>query len=515
MNDSTHPVAPLREMVLASAGSGKTYHISSRIIGLLARGEAPEGILAVTFTRKAAAEILERVLLRLAEGALDDGKAKALAEAVRAPGDTRPAEEILDRGRCGDVLGALIRAMGRVNIGTLDAFFAQLARCFPEELGLPFGWRIVDTVHDARLRSEALETLMAAEPGAVLELIRVIDDGKVSRGVHSGLLEQVGRLLDLHREVGGADEGIWAPPLEGIDPAFAAAGEGIAGICASLADELAAAPVPPLKSGADDSRWQKEVDRLADATAARDWREFFAKGVGKKLVEGGALGPAGEAVYYGNTAPDGLARVLDRVVQAARADLARRLTARGEALGALARRYDEVFSGIQRREGGYRFQDVPPRLRDAALFQSRERLDFRLDARFGHVLLDEFQDTSLPQWEVIHPMMRGVVGDGGAGRAAVVVADPKQSIYGWRGARPGLVRHVRETLDLEPASLPLSWRSSPVILETAARLFATLPANPWVEELRAGVEVGEEWVKDFLPQGAAYPERPGHVTVEV
>ncbi|MDH5761254.1 MAG: PD-(D/E)XK nuclease family protein, partial [Gemmatimonadota bacterium] len=51
--------------------------------------------------------------------------------------------------------------------------------------------------------------------------------------------------------------------------------------------------------------------------------------------------------------------------------------------------------------------------------------------------------------------------------------------------------------------------------ETAARLFATLPANPWVEELRAGVEVGEEWVKDFLLQGAAYPERPGHVTVEV
>ena len=54
-----------RELVLASAGSGKTYHLSSRIIGLLARGTPPDEILASTFTRKAAGEILERVLYGL------------------------------------------------------------------------------------------------------------------------------------------------------------------------------------------------------------------------------------------------------------------------------------------------------------------------------------------------------------------------------------------------------------------------------------------------------------------
>ncbi|MGD2124225.1 MAG: UvrD-helicase domain-containing protein, partial [Gemmatimonadota bacterium] len=55
-----------REMVLASAGSGKTYHLSSRLIGLLALGAKPEAVWASTFTRKAASEILERVLQRLA-----------------------------------------------------------------------------------------------------------------------------------------------------------------------------------------------------------------------------------------------------------------------------------------------------------------------------------------------------------------------------------------------------------------------------------------------------------------
>ena len=78
MSRSVKRPAPLRELVLASAGSGKTYHLSSRIIGLLAAGTPPNEILASTFTRKAAGEILERVLVRLAEGASDPEKAQAL-----------------------------------------------------------------------------------------------------------------------------------------------------------------------------------------------------------------------------------------------------------------------------------------------------------------------------------------------------------------------------------------------------------------------------------------------------
>ena len=68
-----------RELVLASAGSGKTHRLSSRLIGLLALEVPPETIWASTFTRKAAAEILERVLVRLAEAALNEGNARGLA----------------------------------------------------------------------------------------------------------------------------------------------------------------------------------------------------------------------------------------------------------------------------------------------------------------------------------------------------------------------------------------------------------------------------------------------------
>jgi ATP-dependent exoDNAse (exonuclease V) beta subunit len=78
-----------RDLILASAGSGKTFRISSEIISLLARGEAPDEIFASTFTRKAAGEILERVLVRLAKAALDETEARELALHARLTGHAR------------------------------------------------------------------------------------------------------------------------------------------------------------------------------------------------------------------------------------------------------------------------------------------------------------------------------------------------------------------------------------------------------------------------------------------
>ena len=75
MNERTH------ELVLASAGTGKTYQLSLRYLDLLFRGVPPERILATTFTRKAAGEILERILQRLCDAV---EKPKELAELAKA-----------------------------------------------------------------------------------------------------------------------------------------------------------------------------------------------------------------------------------------------------------------------------------------------------------------------------------------------------------------------------------------------------------------------------------------------
>ena len=89
-----------RELVVASAGSGKTYRLASRIIELLAGGVPSSQILASTFTRKAAGEILDRVLVRLAEAAEDPDKARKLGQDVH--------ERLSDSAECYQLLAGLI-----------------------------------------------------------------------------------------------------------------------------------------------------------------------------------------------------------------------------------------------------------------------------------------------------------------------------------------------------------------------------------------------------------------------
>ncbi|MEI6860919.1 MAG: UvrD-helicase domain-containing protein, partial [Verrucomicrobiota bacterium] len=115
-------------MILASAGSGKTYALTNRYIALLAGGAAPERIVALTFTRKAAGEFFDEILKKLAGAAGDATTAAQLARSVGADG-LGPAVFLR-------LLRAVVDAMPRLCLGTLDSFFTRIVRGFPLELGL-------------------------------------------------------------------------------------------------------------------------------------------------------------------------------------------------------------------------------------------------------------------------------------------------------------------------------------------------------------------------------------------
>ena len=115
-------------LILASAGSGKTYQLSNRIIGLVAKGADPERIIALTFTRKAAAEFADSVLTKLARAATDPAAAKQLERELE-----------LEEVDFVEVLGRVSRSLHRITLGTMDSFFARIVKAFQYELGLTGG----------------------------------------------------------------------------------------------------------------------------------------------------------------------------------------------------------------------------------------------------------------------------------------------------------------------------------------------------------------------------------------
>ena len=494
-----------RELVLASAGTGKTYHLSSRIIGLLEAGARPDEVLASTFTRKAAGEILDRVLARTAAAGLDEADRAELAREALLDGASRSGPDDFTRGDALALLQQMAERLHRFEIGTLDSVFVGVARGFWPELDLPPGWEIADTPTAERLRSEALQDVLSEGTGEQwVELVRMLARGRATRRVHGRLMEQVETVHRLWREVSpGADEP-WSPFRDRPGPEDPEAAR------EELAARVARAELATTKDGDPDSRWVSAAEDLVEELREGDWEAVLDGGLGA-----GALDD--EPTYYGKAPPPEMAACLEEIRRLAAAELGADYDRQARAMGRLAEAFDRAYRRRQRDEGGYRFEDLTHRLGDGPGPTGRDDLGYRLDRRPRHLLLDEFQDTAPPQWEALRPLARRVAGRPREETAAVVVADPKQSIYGWRGADPSLVRRAGGELGLSEARLEHSWRSSPVVLDFVNDLFEGLPSNPVLADLDAGSAVARSWMEAFGRHRPAPPleDDPGRVRVEV
>jgi ATP-dependent exoDNAse (exonuclease V) beta subunit len=174
-------------MILASAGSGKTYALTNRFVYLLARGARPERIVALTFTRKAAGEFFDEILRKLARAAGDPAQAQELATEIEMPALT-PADFLR-------MLRAVVDAMHRLNLGTLDSFFARIVRSFPLELGLGGEFEILEE-HAARLERQRVLRQMFARASQQLDAAQQDFIEAFKRATFGVEEKQLGRRLD-------------------------------------------------------------------------------------------------------------------------------------------------------------------------------------------------------------------------------------------------------------------------------------------------------------------------------
>ncbi|TVP75957.1 MAG: hypothetical protein EA352_06830 [Gemmatimonadales bacterium] len=493
-----------RELVIASAGSGKTFRLSTHILTLLDGEADPESILASTFTRKAAGEILERVLLRLARVA-----------------SGRPDEEMegLSPARARELLVRLVDRMHQLAIGTLDSFFQRVARSFGMELGLPPEWQLADPSVDQRLQSRAVSRLLAGmDRGELATLLRLLEGGKDTARVHSLLLDRMGQLHSVYRDlVPGSGIEAWgfAEPHAGGRPTVAQR-EAVARAVDQARD------LPLTRAGTPNGHWTRARDAAAQRLRDGDFRGFVEGGLGSALL--------GDGEYRKKPIEGDLAAAVEAGLELARRELGTLHHQRARALGLLLPRWDRILRELRAAEGLYTFDDVTRLVAGQPVGADSEapitlpadrlrELQYRLDGEIRHLLLDEFQDTSVQQWQALRPLVEEVAAGYAGERALVVVGDPKQSIYGWRGGEPRLLEALEDGIGLPPVPLHESWRSTPAVLDFVNRVFGALPQLPaLLQETSDTAPLSEAthlWLQRFRDHAPARPDAvpPGHVRV--
>jgi ATP-dependent helicase/nuclease subunit A len=445
----------------ASAGTGKTQVLVDRYINLLNHGVDPANILAMTFTRKAAAEMRERIIAMLQDRA--------------QRGEIQPARWRHLRDR-----------LGEVTISTIDAFCLSLLREFPLQADLDPGFSMADETEVPRLIDESLDrtlkicrnfvrededvALVFAHLGerrvrdglALLLKRRIIAPQVLSRylatappGLDAAVVtgRAARRLLNLFEaSPGGLDVFIDSgPPV----PSFLLLAWNLRGLKRVL--DADADPDP--------STLQVALARTADHLLTQD-------GKPRKRLSQNKAEFTSEHEYHSHRA----------LVVAASPLLAELLAEHRRDLNMLAarglRRMFAVATTEYRRtldtHAMLDFADVL--LRALELLRQMEEFSqsrYRLESRYQHLLVDEFQDTSRTQWELVSLLIKswgegeGLTAAGSLPPSIFIVGDRKQSIYGFREAEVSILQ--------EAASYLGTLRQGGDVRRTISRSFRSVP----------------------------------------
>ena len=453
---------PPSQIQQASAGTGKTFALSSRYLQLILAGVDPATILATTFTRAAAGEILDRIVGRLALAAGDEKRCEELAGQLGVP---------LTREQAVMHLASLMRQIHLLQVGTIDSFFYRLARAASFELGLPAGWELTDGDQLATARDRAVQQVLAH--GLAGSLLNLISHTEADRKISSAMDRVIDDHYDLFQQ---APVSAWE-----LDEMGTVKPPGEAEI-AALAERMAALEV-------GDGRLKKTVDTD---------QALLAEGNLLKLAEQTLVCKAAgcDFEYYKKPLPPEVIEVYRDAVGLCRAAVLAFNVQRNRSMFQLLELYANNFREFQRQQGMLGFADVT-RLLENMVGDGGAKLTGRLDGEIDHLLLDEFQDTSSQQWTVIAPFSRGVVQPAKTG-SFFCVGDVKQSIYGWRGGVSEMFDVVRQDLGSavgEAEPLVASRRSAPAVIELVNQVFANLNLVATRDEIeRASID---EWCEGF------------------
>ena len=429
----------------ASAGSGKTFTLSKTYLNLLLKADsktAYRNILAVTFTNKATEEMKERILKDLAE-----------------EGKTNP--------RAREILINLLHDYGSFSVSTIDKFFQQALRAFSRELGSSGNYQI--ELDKASLTKEAMDRVLddLTEKDKDLlgwftkQLETALDNGE-SFHLESSLYEMA-------EEFGDVNEKFTYDKKKLTD---------IKAKCKEIVDTFHK-DVYENALCIDTATWGKTAAKgLAQYAGAQTKYKDSVKAANAttlaKLAE-----TAGCEAMYALMNPQGrrwkeyrTARMVEKVIFT---------------LG-LAEEFYSKLAIIEEEKGVISLDESTNLLRDIIDGSDAPFIYEKLGVRFNHFLLDEFQDTSVVQWENFKPLLANSVSEG---YSNIIVGDVKQSIYRWRNSDWNLLdKEIEENFKgkVKVITLKENWRSTRSIVDFNNGFFPFAADNLGLSNIYADVK---------------------------
>ncbi len=459
----------------ANAGSGKTRVLTDRVARLLLKEVLPERILCLTYTKAAASEMQNRLFKRLGAWAMlnDDALAGELEKlGVEATENTPEA-----RNRARTLFARAIETPGGLKIQTIHSFCASLLRRFPLEAGVSPRFTEMDDRAAAMLREEVLEEIALDHRVATVDAMAMYLAGDDP----SGLLAEMVSSSDLLLQP--LDEGAFLRCC-GSDP-HDSAERLLAEVFLGDEQDLVTALAPVLDAGkASDitlsKRLKSVMARPLTLSTLQELESCFLFGATAKtpFASKASSTPTKDTRQALGDMLDPLHDWFERVEMARPRRLALMALSRARALHRLAGHFLPEYAARKQQRGWLDFDDLILGARRLLTDPSvADWVLFKLDGGIDHILVDEAQDTSPAQWDVITLLAREFTSGEGARpearRSIFVVGDKKQSIYSFQGADPAAFDRLRDhfkqalqqvDLPLQEESLLFSFRSAEPIL---------------------------------------------------
>jgi ATP-dependent helicase/nuclease subunit A len=492
--------------VSANAGSGKTHVLVQRVIRLLLDNVPPEKILCITFTKAAAANMAERVFSTLGHWVtLDDA---ALDEAIKEVGLANPSRKLRERAR--ELFACALETPGGLKVQTIHALCTRLLQQFPFEANVPARFSVLDERDQSEMMERAnlavfldaardpdsnagraLQIAMASAADVTFK--EVVQEACLSRDHFMAWTDNAGSVDNAAVQVSAA---LSVDPDDRIEDVER---EIVDGPHLPRSQWAGAAARLETSSNADQKQAAKLREALASsgATQVDDYLEIF-------LTDGEPRKSIVTKKFTDNN--PAIAQAIQREAQRIGPLIERRRAVttrdRSQALLYIATAAAANYRREKQERGLLDFDDLIDKTLAMLDGGAAGWVHYKLDRGVDHVLIDEAQDTSPRQWDIVtHIISEFTSGAGardGVVRTVFAVGDEKQSIFSFQGAAPHEFDARRRMLKkkfedaglkFDPLSFTYSFRSGPAILQSVDHVFRDKTIYPSIHAADNGYPV--------------------------